>query len=51
MSRNYAFDPSLGIGWQEILSWYPAKWAMEMVVDLGVAQLELPGTRDIDNTD
>jgi len=46
-----AFDPSLGVGWREILSWYPTKWAMEMVVDLGVDQQELPGTRDTSNAD
>lgn len=38
-----AFDPSLGLGWREILSWYPVEWAMEMVVDLDVAQQELSG--------
>lgn len=27
------------------------KWAMEMVVDLGVAQQELSGTRDTSSTD
>lgn len=42
----HGFDPSLGVGWQEILSWYSMEWAMEMVVDLSVAQHELPGTRD-----
>lgn len=44
-----AFDPSLGVGWKEILSCYPMEWAMEMMVDLGVAQQELPGTEDTGN--
>jgi len=42
-------DPSLGVEWREIQSWYPVEWAMEMVVDPGVAQHELPGTRDIES--
>ena len=33
-----AFDPSLRVGWQEILSWYLMEWAMEMVVDPSLAQ-------------
>lgn len=26
-----ACDPFLGVGWREIMSWYPVEWAMEMV--------------------
>lgn len=40
----HAVDPSLGVGWQEILSWYLVEWATKMVMDLGVAQQEFPGT-------
>jgi len=31
---THAFDPSLGVGWCDILRWYPVEWArfMEMVV-------------------
>ena len=30
----HAFDPSLGVGWREILSWYLVEWIglMEMVI-------------------
>lgn len=45
------FDPSLGVGWQEILSWYPVDWAMEMMVDLGVPQQVLPGSGDTGSPD
>ena len=41
-----AFDPSLGVGWRKILSWYLVEWTMEMVVDPGEAQQEFPGTGD-----
>ena len=34
----HAFDPSLGVGWREILSWYPVEWVMEIVMHRGVAQ-------------
>ena len=30
--------PHVEVGWQEILSWYPVEWVMEIVVDLGVVQ-------------
>ena len=40
------FNPSLGFGWQEVLSWYPVEWAMEMVVDPSVGQQEFPGIED-----
>lgn len=46
-----AFGASLGVGWREILSWYLVEWAMEMMVDLGVAQQELQNTGDTDSTD
>ena len=44
-----AFDPSLGVGWQEILSWYPVGWArlMEMVVVWSEAQWELSDIEDV----
>lgn len=40
--RFCAFNPSLGVGWREILSWYPVEWArlIEMVVLLSKAQWE-----------
>lgn len=37
-----AFNPSLAVGWQDILSWYPMEWAMDMVVDTGVSQQYIP---------
>lgn len=42
-ARICAFDPSLGVGWREILSWYLVEWArfMEMVVVQSKAQWEL----------
>jgi len=41
--RVCAFDPFLGVGWREILSWYPVEWArlMEMVVVRSKAQWEI----------
>jgi len=42
----HAFDPSLRVGWREILSWYPVEWTMEMVVDPSGAQQEFPRIRD-----
>jgi len=49
-ARVHAFDPSLGVGWQAILSWYPVEWTrlMEMVIVWSKAQWELlvtEGTR------
>ena len=41
-----AFNPSLGVGWQEILSWYPVEWGMEMVANPAGAQQEFQGTGD-----
>ena len=46
-----AFDPSLRVGWQEILSWHPVEWTMEMVVDPGGAQHEFPGIGDAGSPD
>ena len=43
----HVFDPSLGVGWREILSWYPVEWVMEMVRNSGVAQEGLPRTGDV----
>ena len=43
-----AFDPSFGVGWREILNWYPVQWArpMEMIVIQSEAQQELPNIGD-----
>ena len=46
-----AFDPSLGVGWREILSWYLVEWTMEMVMDLGGAHQEFPSTGDVGSPD
>ena len=44
----HAFDSSLGVGWQEVLIWYPMGWArfMEMIIVGSEAQHELPNIRD-----
>ena len=43
--------PHVEVGWREILSWYPVEWVMEIVVDLGVVQQDLPGARNIGTLD
>jgi len=49
--RVCTFNPSLGFGWQEILSWYLVQWAMEMVVVQHEAQQELSYIGDTGSPD